>query len=172
MRLFVDMDGTLNEFQSVKHLEELYVKGRFLNAVPHLEVIEAVKWVVLNTNIEVYILSAYLEHSEYALEEKHNWLDRYLPEITDKNRIFVVCGESKAEIIRQFFGGLNKEDYLFDDYSINLHEWERAGGTGIKLLTGKNNTKGTWRGKSVAMHSDILEQFIPVLYAKGAGKCR
>lgn len=169
MKLFVDMDGTLNEFQSVKHLEELYVKGRFLNAVPHLEVIEAVKWIVINTNIEVYILSAYLEHSEYALEEKNEWLDRYLPEITSENRIFVVCGESKADVVEDSFGYLTKDDYLFDDYSVNLHEWERAGGTGIKLLTGKNNTKGTWKGKSVAMHSDILKH---VLYGKGEEKCR
>lgn len=172
MKLFVDMDGTLNEFQSVKHLEELYVKGRFLNAVPHLGVIEAVKWIVINTDIEVYILSAYLEHSEYALEEKNKWLDRYLPEISSENRIFVVCGESKAGVVEDIFGCLNKDDYLFDDYSINLHEWERAGGTGVKLLTGKNNTKGTWQGKSIVIHSGILERLMLVLYAKGEEKCR
>lgn len=172
MKLFVDIDGTLNEFQAVKHLEELYIKGRFLNAVPHFDVIEAVRWIIINTNIEVYILSAYLEHSKYALKEKSKWLDKYLPEILSENHIFVECGKSKADIVRAIFGSLDREDYLFDDYSINLHDWERAGGTGVKLLTGKNGSKGTWQGKSVNMHSDILGQLMFQMRRGGEEKCR
>lgn len=160
MKLFVDMDGTLNVFQSVKRIEELYVKGRFLNATPHMEVIKAVDWLILNTNIEVYILSAYLEHSEYALEEKNRWLDKYLSSITPENRIFVVCGESKADAVKNIFGNLGKDDYLFDDYSVNLHDWESAGGTGIKLLTGKNSTRGTWQGRTVDIKGDVLNQLL------------
>ena len=38
---------------------------------------------------------------------------------------------------------------LLDDYSINLHEWERGNGRGIKLRNGVNGTTGTWVGHEV-----------------------
>ena len=62
-------------------------------------VVAAVKEIVTNhPEIEVNILSAYLTDSQYALQEKNEWLDRYLPEIDQTHRIFVPCGSDKKRV--------------------------------------------------------------------------
>lgn len=140
-RLFVDMDGTLAVFTPLDTLEKLYEKGYFLNQAPHQNVVEAVRDIIVNhPEIEVNILSAYLTDSPYALEEKNEWLDHYLPEIDQAHRVFVPCGSDKKEGIK---GGVRETDFLLDDYTKNLVDWEPPG-RGIKLLNAINHTKGTW----------------------------
>lgn len=140
-RLFVDMDGTLAVFTPLDTLEKLYEKGYFLNQAPHQNVVEAVRDIIVNhPEIEVNILSAYLTDSPYALVEKNEWLDRYLPEIDQAHRVFVPCGSDKKEGIK---GGVRETDFLLDDYTKNLVDWEPPG-RGIKLLNAINHTKGTW----------------------------
>lgn len=140
-RLFVDMDGTLAVFTPLDTLEKLYEKGYFLNQAPHQNVVEAVRDIIVNhPEIEINILSAYLTDSPYALEEKNEWLDRYLPEIDQAHRVFVPCGSDKKEGIK---GGVRETDFLLDDYTKNLVDWEPTG-RGIKLLNAINHTKGTW----------------------------
>lgn len=139
-RLFVDIDGTLAVFKQVDTLETLYEKGYFLNLQPHENVVAAVKDIVINhPEIEVNILSAYLTDSKYALQEKNEWLDKYLPEIDQAHRVFVSCGSDKKEGI----GGIRSDDFLLDDYTQNLNDWEPPA-RGIKLLNGINHTRGTW----------------------------
>lgn len=139
-RLFVDIDGTLAVFKPVDTLETLYEKGYFLNLAPHENVVAAVKEIVTNhPEIEVNILSAYLTDSKYALQEKNEWLDRYLPEIDQTHRIFVPCGSDKKEGI----GGIRSDDFLLDDYTHNLNEWQPPA-RGIKLLNAINHTRGSW----------------------------
>lgn len=140
-RLFVDMDGTLAVFKPVDEMETLYEEGYFLNLTPQENVVEAVREIVANQpDIEVNILSAYLTDSKYALQEKNEWLDRYLPEIDRNHRIFVPCGTDKKEGIRE---GIRSNDFLLDDYTKNLNEWQPPA-RGIKLLNGINHTRGSW----------------------------
>lgn len=146
-RLFVDMDGTLAEFRQVDTLEQIYEKGYFLNLKPQQEVVEAVKLIMQECpDIEVNILSSVLSDSRYALQEKNEWLDRYLPEVDASHRFFPVCGTDKKEVLK---GGITADDYLLDDYTLNLNAWEPPGG-GIKLLNGINHTRGTWQKSMVA----------------------
>lgn len=141
-RLFVDMDGTLAVFTPVDTLETLYQPGYFLNQAPHINVIEAVRQIISDCpDIEVNILSAYLSDSNYALAEKNEWLDRYLPEISSEHRVFLPCGEDKKSVIK---GGVKSTDYLLDDYTKNLTLWHPPG-SGIKLLNGINHTHKTWQ---------------------------
>lgn len=140
-RLFVDMDGTLAVFTPVDELEMLYEKGYFLNQVPHNNVIAAVKEIIANNpDIEVNILSAYLTDSKYALQEKNDWLDLHLPEIEQSHRIFVPCGSNKKEGI---IGGIRNDDFLLDDYTCNLNDWQPPA-RGVKLLNDINHTRGSW----------------------------
>lgn len=140
-RLFVDMDGTLAVFKPVDEMETLYEQGYFLNLTPHENVVDAIKEIATNhPEIEVNILSAYLTDSKYALKEKNEWLDRYLPEVDRDHRVFVPCGTDKKEGIRE---GVRKNDFLLDDYTKNLNEWQPPA-RGIKLLNGINHTRGTW----------------------------
>ena len=64
------------------------------------------------------------------------------------------------------FDRLTKNDFLLDDYTKNLKEWEAQGGTGIKLLTDINHTRETWTGNSVrfdASGEDILEDLLKII---------
>lgn len=140
-RLFVDMDGTLAVFKPVDEMETLYEEGYFLNLTPQENVVEAIREIVAeHPEIEVNILSAYLTDSRYALQEKNEWLDRHLPEIDRDHRVFVPCGTDKKEGIRE---GIRSNDFLLDDYTKNLNEWQPPA-RGIKLLNGINHTRGSW----------------------------
>ncbi|MFT9076319.1 5' nucleotidase, NT5C type [Ethanoligenens sp.] len=139
-RLFVDMDGTLAVFRPVNTLETLYERGYFLNLSPHQNVVEAVKKLIQSKEAEVFVLSAFLSDSPHALTEKNIWLDKHLPEIDTAHRIFLPCGEDKKEHIP---GGIRPDDFLLDDYTHNLVQWQPPA-RGIKLLNGINHTHGTW----------------------------
>ena len=151
-RLFVDMDGTLATFHLVE-LEKLYEEGYFRNLAPMQNVVDAVKEIILeDPEIEVYILSAYLTDSPYALKEKNEWLDEHLPELGKENRIFLPCGEDKKQVIP---GGVRENDFLLDDYTNNLMLWQPPG-KGIKLLNGINHTKGTWQHDALRYDKDAV----------------
>ncbi len=139
-RLFVDMDGTLAVFQQIDRLEQLYEKGYFAALPPIRNAVDAVRKICHRHDCEVYILSAAVD-SPYAVSEKNQWLNHFLPEIPEEHRIFIPCGENKAEYVPY---GIRKTDVLLDDYTKNLLEWPEKG---IKLLNGINHTKGVWQGK-------------------------
>lgn len=144
-RLFVDMDGTLAEFKTVDTLETLYEKDYFINLKPNENVLGAIKQLIADNDFDVYILSAYLTDSRYALEEKNAWLDKYLPELPQEKRLFVPCGTDKSVAVP---GLIRPDDYLLDDYTKNLSEWEPLA-RGIKLINGINHTNGTWQGDKI-----------------------
>ena len=144
-RIFIDMDGTLAEFKTVDTLEKLYEPGYFLNLQPNSNVVNAVKLLIEKADVEVYVLSAYLTDSVYALDEKNKWLDRYLPELKKENRIFTPCGKEKTSAVP---GNIREDDFLLDDYTKNLGEWEPPA-RGIKLINDINHTHGTWEGDRI-----------------------
>lgn len=143
MRIFIDMDGTLAEWNNVGY-EQLFEKGYYSGLKPE-RVLEDVRALIKN-GAPVYILSCYLKESEYALAEKKEWLSKWLPELPEERRIFVPDGTNKAEYLKDNYSPIKKEDILLDDYTKNLNEWTSYGGTGIKYLNGINHTKGTWKG--------------------------
>ena len=144
--LFVDMDGTLCEWRPSARIEDLYEPGYFLGLAPHSAVVEAIRFIALRKRFEVKVLSAVLTDSLYAQAEKVQWLQYYLPFIDENHIIFSLYGGTKSGSIGR---PLTKEDFLLDDYSKNLHEWEMDGGTGIKLMNGLNGTNGTWQKAKV-----------------------
>lgn len=152
-RIFVDMDGTLAVFNQVDTLEKLYEPGYFASLSPHTNVVEAVKALQKRDDIEVYILSAVLLDSKYALQEKNEWIDRYLPETDAKHRIFVPFGEAKNKYVPY---GIKPDDILLDDYTINLKAWDPPA-RGLKLLNGINGTHGTWTGNKIAFNKSPEE---------------
>lgn len=149
-RLFIDMDGTIVIWRAAKSEEDLVSKGFFANVGAYESVLQAVK-LIHNTrpDIELYIASAVLFENPYAVDEKNEWLDKNLPEIDIRHRIFTTTGKSKAEPLMELFDFDEEVDVLLDDYSVNLHDWVAHKGYAIKLMNGINGTNGSWCGPSV-----------------------
>lgn len=141
-RIYIDMDGVLAVFNPDKSLEEVAMPGYFRDLPPMENVVAAIKKIITDYSdeYEVFALSSTLH--EEAIADKSIWLDRELPELPKKNRIFVPYGRMKKDYIIE----LQDSDILLDDFSKNLREWH---GVAIKLMNGINGTKGTWCGYSV-----------------------
>lgn len=153
-RLFVDMDGTLAVFNPVDTLEKLYEKGYFFNLKPQMNVIDGIRYIIRNNpEIEVFILSAVLSDSIYAIPEKNAWLDKYLPEVDVKHRLYPKCEENKKEFLEHKQGGIDPNDFLLDDYSKNLHSWDPPA-KGIKVMNGINGKNGTWVKDKISIEID------------------
>ena len=161
-RLYVDMDGTLAEFKVVTYEEQLFEERYFADLKPQENVVKAIKDIIENNpEIEVFVLSAYLTDSNYALKEKNEWHDRYIPEIQRAHRVFVPCGTDKKAVIAD----LSKSDYLLDDYTKNLNDWEPPA-RGVKLLNNINNTHGTWQGDRLDFNRDpksLAESIVSIM---------
>jgi Uncharacterized protein conserved in bacteria len=149
-RLFVDMDGVLTEWKPSKNSIDLYEEGYFRYLLPQVHVVRAIKKLITNQVCEVFSLSAYLMDSNYALQEKKEWLNEHIPEIPSSSRIFVPCGSDKHAALP---GGIRPDDILLDDYTRNLLAWADYA-VGIKLLNGINHTHGTWKGYCVTHTSE------------------
>lgn len=178
-RLFVDMDGTLAEWLSESGPEGLYAKGYFASLHPYSTILDAVKniWAAAQNkeiDAELFILSAYLPGSPWAKTEKREWLYKHLFRLTGpagqyrhvmfdaKHTLFVPCGRSKLDYVP---GGVGAGDYLLDDYTTNLREWEQAGGTPIKVFNGRNGKRNSLWQHSVKVTSDWKENYRSLLNA-------
>ena len=69
------------------------------------------------------------ERFQKQVADKIYWLMRFAPTIKHKDIIIQSTEESKGEIVRKY---ADYHNLLLDDYSLNLVEWELAGGIGIK----------------------------------------
>ncbi len=162
MRIFIDMDGTLAEWKNVKSNDELYQKGYYESLKPNPHLLEETKKLIQEGK-DIYILSSFLIDSNYALEEKKKWLDKYLPTLPINKRIFVPYGEIKYKYIPN---KITSNDYLIDDYTKNLLDWKEAGGTGIKFLNGINHLNGIWQGLLLKEDKDISKNIGIILDKK------
>lgn len=156
IKLFVDLDGTAAVWNAAGEYEDLFKEGYFLNLRPHESVVEGVKK-LYECGLDVYVLSAYLTESRFALKEKNIWVNRHLPFVDRRNRLFVPQNMSKPGYVAALIGEPDETYVLLDDYSKNLHEWQAANGFGIKLMNGLNGTVGTWKGPMVSRF-DTAEQ--------------
>ena len=171
-RLFVDMDGTLAEWRNIKicieHIEEcyrqeeidkkldkiLYTPNYFRSLKPQMRVVEAVKKIIKDGEIDVYVLSCVLpdKNGISPLKQKNEWLDDILPEIDKEHRIFVPNGENKNNYIPD---GLRPTDALLDDYTKNLNNFAKVA-KAIKLENNINGRHGTWIGNRVSYIAPTL----------------
>ena len=59
--------------------------------------------------------------------------------------------------------GVSKFDYLIDDYTKNLFDWNDAGGVAIKFLNGINNNSKQWQGLNVKSNASLYEDLMFIL---------
>ena len=171
IRIFVDMDGTLARFHDENlYLERMFEKGFFRDLKPFENAVSAIKELVKDNISEIFILSATV--NSCSLEEKQEWLDRYLPEIDKEHRIFTSLNVPKSEAIGH---RLTDKDILIDDYNKNLLEWQKAGGTSVKAKNNINH-KGLhgelWKGDLIDITDtaeSIVERMTKIIVSREKG---
>ena len=142
-RLLIDMDGTVARFyEQAKCIEKMYEPGFFSGLYPYENMIEAVKLLLKRDDLELYFLSSV--DGESARADKKNWINMQLG--IDVPCMFCNTDRSKADFVLETLGPITKTDYLLDDYSRNLLEWEEAGGTALKFIN-ELNGRG-WNGSN------------------------
>ena len=139
LKIFVDMDGTIAEWRKSAKFEDLYKKNYFLSLKPHQNLIDALLELNKESNVSIYVLSAYLIDSKYALKEKNKWLDKHF-NIPRTSRLFLPCGENKNIYCEK------NNCLLIDDYNLNLNSWN---GLKIKAVNNVNDVKGSFDGPRI-----------------------
>ena len=158
--IYIDMDGVMAVWQTEKRIEEVAQKGYFRNLPAMENVIGTVKKLLKTEWIHVCILSSVFK-DKHSAGDKMYWIENNLPEMKLEDIFFVPYGEKKSD-----YANCNKNSYLLDDLSLNLHDWEKSGGVGIKMYNGINGKNGTWKGFSVKSDMDpdkMYRQIIGIL---------
>ncbi|MDO5568981.1 MAG: hypothetical protein Q4G04_02555 [bacterium] len=88
--IFIDMDGVVADYRfgegdNIKNNKP----GVYLNKRPINTTISIVKEIKQELNCEIYILSSCF-YKEQSIE-KSMWIDKYMPFINEKNRIFTIA---------------------------------------------------------------------------------
>lgn len=114
--MFIDMDGTIVEYKVYKDgVLTTSTKGIFLNGEPIKVVINNLKRISEIPNIDLYILT--LSKSNIIVEEKKQWLKKYVDFIDENNWIIInkEAGEYNKEN-RNFIKSIKIQEKL-SDYS-------------------------------------------------------
>ena len=158
------MDNTLADFGDSAAdgsiLERMYEKGFFENLKP-LPFLHEMNKVASLFPENIYILSACNE-SPHCKPEKIIWLKKYLPAACKENVIFTTTKRKKAPYVSEKIYGnkrrrLSKYDILIDDYSKNIIEWEKAGGTAIKFKNDFNLSGNTQYKYVISDFTELLD---------------
>lgn len=111
--IYIDMDDVLCDFFNTylaalkQHPEIKYPQsqiGFFRDLPPIKNAIESVKYLVAQEHFDVYILTAPSIKNPHCYTEKRLWVENYLG-IDMVKKLIISCNK-----------GLNKGDYLIDDY--------------------------------------------------------
>ena len=113
IRVYLDMDGTIVHFD-LDGAHDYDIKRPLLDRINKIKYINA-----HYENVTFYILS--ICHELKQIKEKNKWLDEYLPEIDEDNRIIIVRDIrgplSSGDVKRNYLNKLDTDDsiILVDD---------------------------------------------------------
>lgn len=139
-----DMDGVYADFyEEDNYLDRMWEDGFYYNLKPEHSPCKALEKIAQRGDVDIYLNTAGI--SEQCFKEKQMWSKDWLPFVKDMVYCDMSVGKkiSKAEAAEIYLGRkLTKTDFLIDDFSQNLVDWEAHGGTGIKFRN-RINGKGT-----------------------------
>jgi 5'(3')-deoxyribonucleotidase len=135
--IYCDMDGVLADFDKVPNAVARYKDepNFFYNLEPISENVNAIKKLIAK-NYLVKILSK--SPHEKADSDKRKWLEKYLPEIENKNIIFARPHETKISFVDELEKSFS---LLLDDYEKNIQEWRNENGIALTITKEKTIDK-------------------------------
>ena len=129
---YFDMDGVLNVFEFGAPKEILFLPGYFLCRPAQQNFVDTLNRMLemekAGRPFKIYVLSKFLTDNQWALEEKHKWLNRYTPHLPNDRRIFLSNEENKTQHINS-----SPQTVIIDDFGDNLIEFKNKGGKIIKV---------------------------------------
>lgn len=158
-KLFFDMDDTLANcskgLTGDDLMECINSEGYFENLTP-LPFLKEINKLAAIFPENIYIISACMEN-DHCKQEKITWLKKYLPFASKNNVIFTVVGEDKTVHAKEKVGEITPYCILIDDYSKNISDWEKAGGTAVKFQNKFNNTSGKDYKYTIRNFKDLMD---------------
>ena len=146
-KIFLDMDGTLANFNVENALQRFQVEKGFFANLKAYKGIEKINELVLQNNF--YIISA--SPNNNADKDKMTWLEKYLPNLKKEHILFCRLGENKANFIE------NKLKIKIDNNLYQVVEFQH-------VKPGKGNTfmrvtlKSIVDGRTLEHRFDISEK--------------
>ena len=154
-RYFFDMDGVLFKFDNtLTSLEPLYEEGYFRELPTHRLAVQCMQHMLDQDPEHVYVLTHYID-SPFAYNEKKEVLQELFPALDIHNIILVPYGKNKVDYVPI---AVKENDYLIDDYNLNLEQWKDAGGSPIKFVNDINDRHGTWKGNRIEYDDPTLDE--------------
>jgi len=138
--IYCDLDDVLAQPHFVNgYLDKFDTeKGFFANLPANYENVRAIQKLIDYPHIDIKFLSA--SPNMQADRDKLYWLIKHFTGFKLNDVIFTRLGENKIKKI-------NRTDFencvLIDDYSVNLIQWQDAGGKAIKFINTYDNPIGT-----------------------------
>lgn len=164
--LFLDMDGVLADFEKginsgTGDINQMF-EDKFFRKLDTMENNIAENIEKLQKLTKVKILSkACVERNDERFQkqatDKIYWLMRFAPTVKHEDIIIQSTEESKGKIVREFS---DYHNLLLDDYSLNLAEWELAGGIGIKRAKRYKNDRSFEQVHNLTELINLLENVL------------
>lgn len=157
--LFLDLDGTLtvldtNIMENLLAYPNYFLEHTFANDRAIGLVSDFIReYQICEEN--VYILTKAPSFLPTAKDDKMQWIEKHLepvwPGISQRAIVQIENGISKRDFIQELFDDKDCLYILIDDYTNNLHEWEKNQNCanfwlGIKAMNGYNRREGKWKG--------------------------
>lgn len=144
-KLYFDMDGTLMQFVDCKD-GDWNLPGFFINQIPYWAMCAAVNKMAYEYPDNCFVLTATPATAEARLE-KLAVCSVNIPNMRIGNIISSPLGQPKSSV---FSDGVKSNMILIDDFTRNILDWSRAGGTAAKCITPRNNHTHKWEGHFIS----------------------
>lgn len=155
VNLFFDMDGVLAVYHP-NTVELMYDTGFFLNRPLDETAGRLMSKLINNENYNVYVLSKAI--ITQCAREKRQWLWKYFPLLDPSNILIISCEDSKLELIEEMIDLDNSINFLIDDLSDNLYEWENGTNCySIKYFNDINSRNWLKTGKPYISNTDTID---------------
>ncbi|MCD8084583.1 MAG: hypothetical protein LUE86_14020 [Clostridiales bacterium] len=150
MKVILDMDGTMNIWETGTPMDTVMAPGYMRHRRPHKNIIEAAR-LLKKHGVELFTLSAAL-NLPHAIPDKEYWLDKEAPFIDRDHRLYVTYDNcKKSDLLKQIGAGYG--DVFLDDYNVNLREVQKGTGATVGCVKcvhkGTNDIHRSWDGVRV-----------------------